>query len=186
MQSVSAKKAAPTAGARAPCPRAFTAKRFVPARRLATRAAVEGSNVTATTGNVEVHATATPVVVSVGVGIVQAAQYGVVGGSIAFNTIRNTGEAYASGTGTLRAPAGTVRVKAEEGGTLVAVGGGAAIANGLGAIGASFSLNTLDNTIRAYADHGVDRLVLLCLPFDEASTVRNLDDLAALRDAAQP
>jgi probable F420-dependent oxidoreductase len=39
-------------------------------------------------------------------------------------------------------------------------------------------------TVRAYADHGVDRLVLLCLPFDEASTVANLDELAALRDAA--
>jgi probable F420-dependent oxidoreductase len=39
-------------------------------------------------------------------------------------------------------------------------------------------------TIRAYADHGVDRLVLLCLAFEEASTVAALDDLAALRDAA--
>jgi probable F420-dependent oxidoreductase len=38
--------------------------------------------------------------------------------------------------------------------------------------------------IRAYADRGVDRLVLLCLAFDEASTMASLDDLAALRDAA--
>jgi len=37
--------------------------------------------------------------------------------------------------------------------------------------------------IAAYADRGVDRLVLLCLAFDEASTIASLDDLAALRDA---
>jgi probable F420-dependent oxidoreductase len=37
--------------------------------------------------------------------------------------------------------------------------------------------------IAAYADRGVDRLVLLCLAFDEASTITGLDDLAALRDA---
>jgi probable F420-dependent oxidoreductase len=37
--------------------------------------------------------------------------------------------------------------------------------------------------IAAYADRGVDRLVLLCLAFDEASMITSLDDLAALRDA---
>jgi probable F420-dependent oxidoreductase len=37
--------------------------------------------------------------------------------------------------------------------------------------------------IAAYAERGVDRLVLLCLAFDEASTISGLDDLAALRDA---
>ena len=38
--------------------------------------------------------------------------------------------------------------------------------------------------LAAYAERGVDRLVLLCLAFDEASMVTSLDDLAALRDAA--
>jgi probable F420-dependent oxidoreductase len=37
--------------------------------------------------------------------------------------------------------------------------------------------------IAAYADRGVDRLVLLCLAFEEASMITGLDDLAALRDA---
>jgi probable F420-dependent oxidoreductase len=37
--------------------------------------------------------------------------------------------------------------------------------------------------IAAYADRGVDRLVLLCLAFDEASMITGLDDLAALREA---
>ncbi|KAL4446664.1 hypothetical protein ABPG77_007908 [Micractinium sp. CCAP 211/92] len=41
MQSVSASRAAPTAGCRVACPHAFTAKRSVPARRLVARAAVE-------------------------------------------------------------------------------------------------------------------------------------------------
>lgn len=38
--------------------------------------------------------------------------------------------------------------------------------------------------IGAYAERGVDRLVLLCLAFDEGSMVSSLDDLAALRDQA--
>ena len=38
--------------------------------------------------------------------------------------------------------------------------------------------------IAAYAERGVDRLVLLCLAFDEASMVAGLDDLAALRESA--
>jgi probable F420-dependent oxidoreductase len=38
--------------------------------------------------------------------------------------------------------------------------------------------------IGAYAERGVDRLVLLCLPFEETSMIESLDQLAALRDAA--
>lgn len=38
--------------------------------------------------------------------------------------------------------------------------------------------------ISAYAERGVDRLVLLCLAFDESTMVSSLDDLVALRDAA--
>ena len=38
--------------------------------------------------------------------------------------------------------------------------------------------------IGAYAERGVDRLVLLCLAFDEASMVTGLDDLVALRNSA--
>jgi probable F420-dependent oxidoreductase len=38
--------------------------------------------------------------------------------------------------------------------------------------------------IAAYAERGVDRLVLLCLAFDEASMVQGLDELASLRDQA--
>jgi probable F420-dependent oxidoreductase len=38
--------------------------------------------------------------------------------------------------------------------------------------------------IGANAERGVDRLVLLCLPFEETSMMANLDELAALRDAA--
>jgi hypothetical protein len=115
------------------------------------RAAIEDSQVTSTGGDVTVDAVSNPTTVAVGLGIVQASQYGVVGGSIAFNTTQNTIDAHVSGTSNVSA-AGTVDVSATDGGTIVAVGGDAAIANGAGAVGASFSINEIANKVMAYVD----------------------------------
>ncbi|HEY1378701.1 MAG TPA: hypothetical protein VGF55_18020, partial [Gemmataceae bacterium] len=118
------------------------------------RAAVESSQVTATAGDVTVNATSTPVTVAVGLGIVQASQYAVVGGSIAFNTTQNVIDAHVSGTSTVTA-AGSLAVTANDGGTTVAVGGNAAIADGFGAVGASFSVNTIANQVTASVDQAI-------------------------------
>src|SRR5262249_299794 len=101
------------------------------------RAAVEGSVVTATDGDVTGSAASNPVTVAVGVGVVQADQYLVVGGSVAINTTKNTIDAHVSGTSGVTAH-GKVIVTATDGGTVVAVGGNAALANGKFAVGASF------------------------------------------------
>jgi RTX calcium-binding nonapeptide repeat (4 copies) len=120
-------------------------------------AAVEDSSLTGGAGDVEVTATSNPWVVSVGLGIAEAEQYLVLGGSMAQNVITNTVDAHLSGHGTVSSP-NSVVVEAKDNAKMVSVGGAAAIASsssgsssdGAAAAGASVAFNTIGNTIRAY------------------------------------
>ena len=91
------------------------------------RAAVEASSLTAQTGSVQVHADSTPVTVAIGLGIVQASQWAVLGGTYATNATENTVEAIVSNNSTLNSPI-QVLINAEDNGTIVVVGGNVAVA----------------------------------------------------------
>jgi hypothetical protein len=120
-------------------------------------AAVENSSLTATGGAVDVTATSNPWVVSVGLGIAEAEQYLVLGGSMAQNLITNTVDAHLSGEGTVSSPT-SVLVEAKDNSKMVSVGGAAAVASsssgsssdGAAAVGAAVAFNTIGNTIKAY------------------------------------
>src|SRR6266545_1109871 len=121
------------------------------------RAAIEHSAVTATAGSVDLLAKSSPVIVSVGVGIVQATQFGDFAVSTAKNHVENTVDAHIS-DGSMVGAGTSISVAARAGGTIVAVAGHLALAtakptSGAVAVGISISTNTMHNTISAYVNH---------------------------------
>ena len=68
-------------------------------------AAIEDSSATASAGDVDVTAMSNPVVISVGLGIAEAEQYLVLGGSMAHNDINSTIDAHRCGKGSVTSPA---------------------------------------------------------------------------------
>src|SRR6266545_539570 len=121
------------------------------------RAAIEHSAVTATAGSVDLLAKSSPVIVSVGVGIVQATQFGDFAVSTAKIHVENTVDAHIS-DGSMVGAGTSISVAARDGGTIVAVAGHLALAtakptSGAVAVGISISTNTMHNTISAYVNH---------------------------------
>src|SRR5262249_36224157 len=113
-------------------------------------------------GEVDVLATSTPFIVTIGLGIAQAEQWAVVAGSYSDNKIHNIIDAHISGSADVTASQ-AVRGKATDGGFLFAraghvadsggLAGNVADADGKAAVGAALSKNDISNTVKAYIDH---------------------------------
>lgn len=108
---------------------------------------VAGGTVTAQGGEVRVTAAATTDLTAVAVGIAQT-QDRAAGGSVVLNDVGNTVSARVTG-GAVVTAATDVVVSATDTGTILAITGGAAIANDL-AVGAAFSTNAIHGTVRAF------------------------------------
>src|SRR6266508_4280149 len=134
------------------------------------RAAIEHSAVTATAGSVDLLAKSSPVIVSVGVGIVQATQFGDFAVSTAKNHVENTVDAHIS-DGSMVGAGTSISVAAADDGTIVAISGNFGLAERFEAVGGAGSRNEIADRVTAVIT-GTDTHV-------DATTV----DLAASTDA---